>query len=137
MDSALLVEIFISDVGKNSLNKKLVPEDFQWKTNSGSCRDFESLFSHMESVLSKTVDGIEFMDLRSIASDDVVIYETAATTRMLNGDIYKNPYCFIVDLIDGKIKCVMEYDNTLRFSQIFSRLYLRPTPAISSLLPFR
>jgi len=120
MNDAFVIEAFISGIGKNSFDKDSVSEDFVWKTNAGSCRDFGALVSHMESVLSKTVDGIEFTGLRSIVGNDVVIYEAAATARMRNGDIYENPYCFVADLIDGKIKCVMEYGNTLRSSKAFA-----------------
>jgi ketosteroid isomerase-like protein len=61
---------------------------------------------------------VHFEILNIYADGNTVIVEQAFQARVANGNFYKNDYCFIIELKDGRVRQVREYMDTQRARDI-------------------
>lgn len=59
------------------------------------------------------------MRVRHIHGDgEIVITELTASGRLLNGKFYENDYCFVIQVVEGRIHHIREYLDTQKFKDV-------------------
>jgi ketosteroid isomerase-like protein len=104
----------------------LFDDDIEWIAPEGNATAvFSKGPSHLigkEMVMQFLTSGFRkvFQDevrfeIRNIYADgNAVIVEQPFQARVANGNFYKNDYCFIIELKDGRVRQVREYMDTQR-----------------------
>jgi uncharacterized protein len=75
----------------------------------------EAVMQFITSGFRKIFQEEVYFEIRNIYADgNTVIVEQAFQARVANGNFYKNDYCFIIELKDGRVRQVREYMDTQR-----------------------
>jgi ketosteroid isomerase-like protein len=75
----------------------------------------EAVMQFITSGFRKIFQEEVYFEIRNIYGDgNTVIVEQAFQARVANGNFYKNDYCFIIELRDGRVRQVREYMDTQR-----------------------
>jgi ketosteroid isomerase-like protein len=75
----------------------------------------EAVMQFITSAFRKIFREEVYFEIRNIYADgNTVIVEQAFQARVANGNFYKNDYCFILELRDGRVRQVREYMDTQR-----------------------
>ena len=122
----LLQQIFAEMASGNS--RPLVEsmaDDFSW-TVSGTTK-WSRKYAGKQSVLnelfatlrSHMAHRIRTVGNRFIAEDDLVVVEAEGSNTTKSGKPYNNRYCFVFRVVDGKLKEVTEYTDTLLITKVF------------------
>ena len=115
----LLQRIFVALADGNSRPfVEAMADDFRWVIAGSSCwsRTFEGkqvvmteLFSMLRATLA---DRVRTRASRFIAEGDQVVVEGRGNNTTRAGMPYRNSYCFIYTVRDGKLQEVVEYMDT-------------------------
>src|SRR6185436_10252857 len=93
-------------------------DDFRWtvtgstpwsKTYEGKQAVFAELFPALRSKLN---DRMRTIPDRLIAEGDLVVVEAHGENKTKSGKPYNNRYCFIIRVVDGKLRELTEYMDT-------------------------
>lgn len=105
----------------------LLCDDVVW-TNIGSTR-FSGSFSGKRELVEGLLTplfgelkaGIASQVKRLTAEGDIVVAETAGNAETLEGKPYRNTYCQVIEIRDGRISGVTEYMDTALIDAVFGR----------------
>jgi ketosteroid isomerase-like protein len=70
----------------------------------------KDIYQHLFGPIRETLDGTIKMTVRNVVAEgDLVVFEAQGAARTKDGRDYKNTYCFVMTLADGKIVESREY----------------------------
>jgi ketosteroid isomerase-like protein len=80
---------------------------------SGTFEGHEAFVTHLAQPLMEELDGgLEIVLDRLIAEGDLVVAEGRGRSQTKKGESYNNSYCFVLRVVDGKVKENTEYIDT-------------------------
>jgi uncharacterized protein len=93
-------------------------DDFSWTVTgsnqwSGTYRGKKAVLEELLAPLRDRIDGtIKTIPHRFIAEGDFVVVEARGSNTTKSGLPYNNAYCFVVQLLDGRLQAITEYMDT-------------------------
>lgn len=103
----------------------LLADDITW-TNIGSTK-FSGTYTGKQAIaedllgplFSQLKAGISSHVEQLIAEGDIVVAQTSGTAETVGGVPYKNTYCQVIQVRDGRIANVKEYMDTALIDSVF------------------
>jgi ketosteroid isomerase-like protein len=86
----------------------------------GSSKSMPDIAAQFRMVLEGPGKGVTFTERGIVAEGDRVVVEIVGAGTLSNGNEYRNRYCFIVQVKDGKICGGNEYMDTAHAMRAFT-----------------
>jgi ketosteroid isomerase-like protein len=93
---------------------------FAGEDGPGTTKDMPGIAEQFAWVLKGPGKGVTFTERGILAESDKVVIEVIGAGTLTNGHEYRNRYCFILTIKDGKISGGHEYMDTAHAHSAFS-----------------
>jgi ketosteroid isomerase-like protein len=108
--------------------KALVSEDLTWTQQSialpgaGVPMDVETVLKTVPKAMTLWSDGPRIRITQMIAEDGWVAMEGRGEGTFIDGEPYENRYAFVFEVVNGKVKTMREYADTLYVGNAIARI---------------
>jgi ketosteroid isomerase-like protein len=97
---------------KGNIDESLVTADFQWWILGYGLHDMKSQMAIVEQIRPHLSKWYQFEVKNMIVDADQVAVEMFGTATMTTGKVYKNDFCLVFKLRNGRICSIREYYDT-------------------------
>ena len=136
VDNKELARTFFARLSQGQLDEALdmlSDEPGEWwvagSDGPGMSLTLPGVAEQFRAVLSGPAKGVEFVERGIMAEGDRVLVEMVGQGMLTTGKEYRNRYCFILTVKDGRISGCHEYMDTAHATNAFTGAALEGMPA--------